>query len=283
MLPSTVNTMNWMRKRRGCWGSGLAFFGIFACSPFEVPEGPDMDALEEKYDEPKGQLSSEHVEELVDEAREAVDRLQKLGGFQFVTETLKKVHDVLHDTSDQDGDGVLPLKGSAHVRLICPGLESKASTEKGNGSLEFRVAFEDSVVQKVIWGTFDDCQMYAYDTGITLNGTIDISLGKHQPLTDLGLEIILIRLDGDVAFEGKTAPLLHDFRLVGDQIEQRVTTEGGDVIFFFSASLLNKQLGSAGVRTAVGSFCCYFTERACYDLVGDKCDAISSGDTRITW
>jgi hypothetical protein len=216
----------------------------------------------------------EVVTEVVEKATEA---LARLGNLDFVVQTLGNVGDTIRNAASSDDGGILKVTGVSDVVGICPGLESKATTDEANGKLTFTVTFDKSFVDPVIWGEFMDCQFNQSGLGITLNSTMDLHLGAPMALDSLRFDEILFRLDGSYLFEGTSYPLGLDFRLQEDAIEFRIPAEGGDVI-----AKLGRDLSEVAIRTSDGSFCCHFENRYCDEVTGDSCEDPADG-TRLSW
>jgi hypothetical protein len=58
---------------------------LCTCSPLDIPEGPELTDLAQKYDDPDGTLPEEEMEEVAGVAQQKIESLNHLGRLNFAT------------------------------------------------------------------------------------------------------------------------------------------------------------------------------------------------------
>ncbi|MCH2109016.1 MAG: hypothetical protein MK135_06785, partial [Polyangiaceae bacterium] len=180
----------------------------------------------------------------------------------------------------------IKLSGVTDVRSICPGVDGESEANEENGNTTFKITFEDSYLNPTIWGDFNDCVVAAdfaeLESSEEIESKLDVEFvvyfGAPIPLWRLETDRALFRLDGVQTNDGKEYAVARDFRLGPKQVvEVRIPAKRGDVIFEFSP-----EYSQVAVRTAEGSFCCYFAERVCSATQSTSCTP-EAGDVQLTW
>jgi hypothetical protein len=258
------------------------FFAVSlsACSSLDLPEGPDLSALNQTYEEPGGQVNPENVSEIVETARAAYEEVRAFTALDFVVETLDQVGEVIQDFSDVDPEHPRQVDVVSDTTTICPGFGDNGETDPDNGSLTFTLTIEASRVTPTIWGRFDQCKLVDAKTQISLDSSIDLYITGDLDLTDLVFKSYLFRLNGDLKVNENTLEHEIDFRILADKsIEVQVPAEKGQVVANFGL-LANRRMA---LRARDRSFCCYFDEQRCARLSGPSCADAESGDQELSW
>jgi hypothetical protein len=249
--------------------------GLLSCNELVVPEGPDLSQIDQLYEEPKGILNEENIQEIVENALVKLQSLENLGKFGFVIDTLENVNETIKSVATADDGSILKISGSTDVASVCPGPGAKATTASANGNLTYTITFDRSKIGEVVWGSFNDCVVAFGENVFTINSSMDIYLGGEIPLSDLDIDTLLFRLDGGYTRNDEFFSLAFDFRVRSDEISIRVPALDGDVIFTFGLAV--------AIETREGSFCCDFENRTCFQLEGDSCEGAIAGDLSLSW
>jgi hypothetical protein len=254
-----------------------------ACNGVDIPEGPDLAPLWNSYEDPQGQLSDDDVKLIMTAAQVAFAQIEALGRLSITTDKIQPTIEQLKGTTTPEvkAGAKLRLTGFSDVTQICPGLEKKPTKDADNGSAYFTLTIQENLLQPVLWGTFDNCEMYNLGNAGTLDGTWGLTLGKAMSLEDFEITTWLMTLQGTWQTDQLSNPvkLDLDFR-VSDQkeVQIRIPAEGGDVIFSFGETL-----NQAGLQTVTDSFCCYFDDQECFSADSGTCEGSHGGGTRINW
>jgi hypothetical protein len=214
--------------------------GVLACAQAaDVPDVPDLDALQREYDDPSGGLEPEEVEELV----ERFPELESMAAALRTVEPILARIDDARDTADgRSGSGV-ELRGALMVELACPGGARTPRYDKAlNGSLSLELAVAGSEIQPTFWATAQGCLLLGavgpLAFPVEIDGRIAIDVGSPIPLGGTWQRSrTLISHQGTISFGGLT---LRDLsaRLSQDRFEYLFDTPSGTVVLLVTEDIV---------------------------------------------
>lgn len=280
----------WPRGRAlaATFGSCLAVTG---CSRLTLPTGEELASLDRAYDEPKGRVNSDGMEDVSVSALSRLDSILGLGRLDFVIDSLNDVSEVVQDVTTGGTVRRLRVTALTTVEKICPG-EGGEPDKETNGALTYTLRVQENGVLDTVWGEFAACRFpdpgerfpgftsLPREAGdiVTYDGSMDVYLGGNLQLLELDLQHFLFRLEGSGEVGGTPFDVGLDFRVRQDRkTEVRVPADGGDVVFSFASGTT-----LVGLQTGEGSYCCDFERRACARS-GDDCDEFPAGEPVILW
>jgi hypothetical protein len=157
---------------------------LFACSgAAEIPDTPDLTALQAEYNKPSATLDVDTVQEALGELP-PLDALA--AGFRASGYATTGVDDAGGSASKKSG-GAITIQGSLRVNLRCPGdLDSPAYDPNTNGSLSLTLGVEDNRIKRGIGGRADHCvlrgRLLDLPVRVEVDGPVAFDLGH-----DVGL------------------------------------------------------------------------------------------------
>jgi hypothetical protein len=280
------------RPRACALAALVAWFGATGCSRLTLPSGDELASLNRAYDEPKGKLSEEVMEEVASRALDRLDSILGLGRLDFVVDSLTEVSEVVREVTTEGSVRRIRVTALTSVEKICPG-EGGEPDSDANGILSYTLRVRENGVLDTVWGDFMACRFpdpgetFPGFTGlpreagalVTYDGSMDVYLGGNLDLPELDLQRFLFRLEGMLEIGGETVEAALDFRVARDgRTEVRVPADDGDVVFTFTRGETK-----AGLEAGDGSYCCDFAERSCVRAQSNDCEELMVGDEVIRW
>ncbi len=250
---------------------------LFGCrTEIEIPRGPVLKELSDRYEDPDGAILSETMAEIAERALSELAAWDNLGHLGFVIDTIEGVGQAVKRAGGA-GEGI-SISGVTYVDNVCPGFSGEAENPD-NGHLRMTLTLRDSFVEEVVWGDFTDCKMNFSGIDVKLTSTLDLYLGGPVPLSRLNFDSVLVRAAGEVEIDGEVLEFDESARIIeGDFFEILVPSGGGDIVVGFQDDLT-----AVSVRTSTGAFCCDFEARFCDGVDGQDCAAPVASGTRFLW
>ena len=195
---------------------GLCLVGPGCTEEADIPDVPDLEALQEQFDEPTAELDGSNARAIVD----AYPELERYAAALESTDPLLgKIEDARRATNQRSGRGV-KLRGGLTITTGCPGADREAHyDDPANGSVTFQLAVDEGRIKQAFWATAVRCVLRA----------------------TLGSTVFPLELDGRVAFD------------VGAPIELGVSWQRGRALVSLEGTLGGDALTLSGVSARLGT------------------------------
>jgi hypothetical protein len=173
-----------MRTRPPC---SRSCFDIFALGCFvalgcteaaDVPDVPDLEALQREYDDPTGSLDGVDLRRVLD----AFPELEQVAGALRTADPLiENIDDAREVANERSGSGV-ELRGALTIELACPGAAAEPRFDAASsGSLSFDLAVDRGLIKPSFWATARRCALRgalgSQAFPVELDGEIAVDVG----------------------------------------------------------------------------------------------------------
>jgi hypothetical protein len=226
--------------------SSLRFFSLttFALSALrctgaaDIPDTPDLEALQRAYDQPSALLDAAAVRQI----SETFPQLEALAAaFISAGPLIDRIEDA-RTTAGKRASSAIELRGGLSLTLPCPGREPDVALDEAvNGYLALELAVEESQIRRTFRATARHCLlrgMIASDPlAVEIDGAFAFDVGTHIPLRGTWMRgRTLAVADGTIAFGDVTVRGV-SARFGEGSFEHLHEVPGGTVVL---------QLGAAG-------------------------------------
>ncbi|HWO13019.1 MAG TPA: hypothetical protein VNN80_26145, partial [Polyangiaceae bacterium] len=129
--------------------------GAIACAEAaDVPDVPNLNALQREYDDPSAGLDPEEASALI----ERFPELEQLAAaLRAADPVLVRIDDARGAADERTGSAV-ELQGALTLDLSCPGADRTPRFDPAtNGSLSLQLAVERSEIRQAFWGEARRC------------------------------------------------------------------------------------------------------------------------------
>lgn len=251
-----------------------AFAGAAGCvSKVDVPDPPNLDAIAESYDHPRGVLTPANVEATVTRlvgSSVVVDRANPMATIWTLMDSMGAALNAQGISTKEEGDpeADIQVNAVATAHLVCPGwdMDLTKTDPVTNGTIVLQTVVRSNRLSRVVWGDATACKARggAAQPGMTATklvpATFDGPLRIHRfdPIaTPANQGHFLVQILGTLAADGVTFEG-SDFRLGPGVTELRIELEDG------SGDIIGASgIGGVKLRTGDGDYQCNVAARRC--------------------
>lgn len=247
-----------------------------SCSePFELPDPPDTDRLNDAYERPTARIDGDTAGELIERYLVERRRLDAVEDFRVVTDPVDEFTKAINESDDgvAIGDSPVDVDGRTQLSGDCPGW----SETDEQGRFDLRFIIDESHLVPIGWGEVDECRgertVDNEARRYLMTGSISVYAHGLESVenTDKNTMLVAFDLIRYIVHEEPPRSWTGSFRRTEDRIEMLLENDVGASVILFGG--LDGQ--TVGIRAANGTWQC--------DLEEQICEAEDSSDSSLSY